>query len=338
VGALRAVARAQPDLGLLPDDAGDLAGRFPGWADLILSQARQIDGLRARLAAPAAETGDSALSQALLELTATVTAIHASASILVGDGPPDPDWQARFLGNIHRDSDRLIQASQALGALLAGDRPPDPRAELDALLDSLGHHFPQIETDPDLDPASVAARFSGLSVPARQMLTGWLTGYVADVRALPMGQLTAALLSGPADPAALAERLGVSVGLALRRLAMLPVTEDSPNVAAVTVDATGRFLTVRRSPGLPLPDPADPCAIWPLWQAMAQRGQLIRARVRLPDGAAFFADCLAENRQAVMVVRADTGTGRMPDTPIGPGCRTCPRASCPARREPAALL
>ena len=102
-----------------PESPEEFAGRFPGWAAQVTAQHRRIGALEATVANLTDRmTHDLHLSTALHDILSSVTAIRSTSTILTGDQRPDPVWQARFQRNIHEESARLAEASQALAGYL----------------------------------------------------------------------------------------------------------------------------------------------------------------------------------------------------------------------------
>ena len=352
VAALNAASAAEPGAGASVAQAGELAGRFPGWADLIAAQGRRIAALEARLAEVTDRlTHDTELTGSLHEVVMAVTAIHSTASILVGEADLDRDWQGRFHRNIHRDSTRLVEASQRLVRFLetpgdAGERALSPQEELEWLLDGLGHHFPDLEGPAPRRPDDVAAGFPALGQAAAGLLRVWLARYAADAAALPLAGFGPAARALAHDPQPLAQAFDQPLPRVLRRLATLPPGPEEPVLGLAVAEAGGAVTWLRSAPGMPLGRTGASCPLWPLWQALVQPGRPVVAMLALPGEIAprLLAHAVALPRgwgpgpqvmESTMLVRRDPPPGALPETiPIGPGCRICQRDDCAARREP----
>ena len=137
-----------------------------------------------------------------------------------------------------------------------------------------------------------------------------------------------------------------------RRLAMLPPGLLDIEIGLVVCDAAGGLVQRRPIEGFALPRHGASCPLWPLFTALSRPLVPVRRRVvRLGRGRSTF-DCLAIAwpeqsgsfeidpiyRSAMLIVPV---RGSSPETDtaleIGGTCRLCPRASCPARREPSIL-
>ena len=140
IAALREAAAARSALGPELDRIDEFAGRFPGWAGVLadayrrtVTLERTVETLSDRL------THDPHLAAALHEMLSTVTAIRSTAAILAEPGDIPADWQRRFHRNVHEDSARLAESSQALVRFLdtaaeTGDAAAAPQEQVDAVL------------------------------------------------------------------------------------------------------------------------------------------------------------------------------------------------------------
>ena len=330
----------------------ELAARYPGWSALIVAQARRITALEARVQSLRDRlTHDPNLAASLHEVISAVTAIRSTASILVGQEDLDADWQRRFHENIHADSLRLAQNSEALISYL--EAPGDdssaaltPIDEVEAWLARTGFHLAALETGTaDVD------RFvsdSGLAGTAAQLLRDFCVQYVQDARALPLTELTAACFAAQYDPARVAQRSGVSFAQVLRRMACLPPDAGHPPMGLMVCDASGAQRLAKSVPGFALPRAGGSCPLWPVFGAFSRPSQPIRAEVALPGPVPqrFLCYAIAEPGalldfdaspvlQSTMLVLPDPAEGAVQPIPVGISCRICPRAHCMARREPA---
>lgn len=356
IATLREAASDRPRAGAETDRADEFAGRFPGWARLlaeahgrIAALERSVETLTDRM------THDPHLAASLHEMISTVTSIRSTASILAGPEELDAEWRARFHGNIREDSTRLAEASRGLVAYLeaggeTGVETGSPQEEIDAALEAVDHHLPLLETGGD--PEAVArALGEGLSATARGLLEDWCHRYAADAAALPMSKLARALADHGADAAALSEALGAAPALVMRRLAALPPSVLPERVGLAICDASGVLIFRRPLPDFPMPRFGAACPLWPLYRALARPMVVVSAPLAQPGRpAGLWADAVAEPRagpargrdpvwQAHMLIRplpAEPPTGEAVQE-VGVDCRICPRAPCPARREPSIL-
>lgn len=340
-GELADVARAE-----------ELAARFPGWAALIAAQARRITTLDTHLRSLRDRlTHDPHLATSLHEVISAVTAIRSTASILVGQEKLDADWQRRFHENIHADSLRLAQNSEALIAYL--ETPGDDGAgapltaveQVEAWLARSGFHIAALEgARGDVD-AVVAG--SGLTGSAAQMLTAHCRQYEDDAQALPLADFTAACRDMKYDPAGVAQRSGSGLARVLRRMATLPPDAGHPPMGLAVADASGALRLIKPVPGFAMPRGGG-CPLWPVYSAFSRPSQPIRAEAALPGAVSQRLLCYAIAEPgpvtgfdaapillSTMLVLPDPPETGLTPTPVGSTCRICPRAACLARREPA---
>lgn len=343
IAALREAAAHPVAQGTVPelDQLTEFLARFPGWAALLIAHARRGGGLERQLVDLSDRmTQDPYLLTTLHEVLSAVTSVRSTAAILVEDGEISPDWRRRFHANLHQDSQRLSLTAQALVAYLdsfeAEGNAATPQEEVEAWLAEAGDAAP--------DPANLA------SDTARTMGADLLRGLHADRAALPDRHLTEALpaAGNPADPVRLAARLGLPLDLVMRRLADLRPT-GFEGAGLLACDGSGVLVLRRAAQGFALPRPGDSCALWPLYQALAVPQVALSRPVVTPDGRVFRTLSYAQRHQpqgldgplltdALMLILPADGPVPSDALPIGPACRICPRADCPARREMSILV
>lgn len=350
------------------DRAEEFTGRFPGWAALLghlharaEGQDRVIERLSDRMA------HDPNLSAALHEIVSAVTAVQSTAAILAESDDLDPEWRARFHGNIHADSVRLATAADALVAYLdtAGEEPglAAPQEELESWLERQGFHVAALEADAaggrEPDWAALTEGQAELASSAsRALALGWLRRAHADARALPLALLVPVLtaaLSAPGGfaPDALARHFGTDLALVFRRLATLPPLVGVPRFGLAICDGSGTLTFRRPVEGFALPRFGGACPLWPLFQALVQPDRPLRQRVEfvgrppvqflahavagLRDPLRFDPPFVWESTMLLTPVSGLQGEGGVETLPLGASCRVCPRADCAARREPSII-
>ncbi|MGR3542179.1 MAG: short-chain fatty acyl-CoA regulator family protein [Hasllibacter sp.] len=327
--ALPGAAEAEADSSV---DA--FVARFPAWAALAVREGARAAALEGRVRELTDRIGhDPQLAAALLEVVSAATAIRSSASILA-EGEVDPDWQRRFLRNIREDSLRLSTGAEELSRFLrsghgggdgdgAGQGPLTPREAAERWL-----HAGGAGAAPTGTAAAIAA--------------GVADRLARDAALAPDGAVRAARAEGARDAAALSARLGVPPAVAVRRLAAL-----DPAAGMVLADASGAPVVRLPPEGFALPRFGGLCPVLPLYEALGDPGRPVRAVLETPDGRRWLAEAAADRTwpaggAAAPVVEAAMSIAPAPvdapggaPRPVGPGCRLCPRAACPARREPA---
>lgn len=332
------------------DRVEDLVGRFPGWADHLVAQSRQIEALERQLQRQNDRlTHDPVLSDQMHDVLAAVAAIRSTSSILVDNPEIDAEWRARFHGNIDSESRRLADSSGAMARhfdrlMSDGAGASDPLEAVAQLFDARGFHFAEIEAQGMGAIEGVLDGLAGTGGAAigRRMLER----YAADAAALPLERFIAAGVACGFDPAVLAAQEGVALACVLRRLAALPREAGLPEFGLVICDAAGATLLGKPCTGFALPRFGAACPLWPVFAALRQPEMPLRQHVQTSDGTVFDAYAVA-NRvgpasfdgpvavEAVMALVAVDGDQAA--VPIGAACRVCPREGCVARREPSSL-
>jgi len=337
--------------------AEDLVTRFPGWSGLLAQLGDRVQQLEATVAGLSDRlTHDPFLSESLHEMLSSVTAIQATSGILSQNAAMEPLQQRRFHTNIHDESLRLSDLSQALARYF--DSPAHdaralstPQDELDAFLVGHHHHFAALEGG-TARPEALNAEVAGLgSQAARELARGFLRQYRDDAKAMPLDTFLRVAKACGYKTAPLARHFAVALSAVYRRLAFLPADQGRAAVGLIQIDATGATLVRKPLPGFALPRYGAACALWPVYHALARPLMPLRAVLEMPDDMRFLAQAhchyLGEPDFAVppvvrstMMVRALPALSRDDATPhglpvlrVGTSCRICPRPACGARRQ-----
>ncbi|MEY8841651.1 short-chain fatty acyl-CoA regulator family protein [Cribrihabitans sp. XS_ASV171] len=355
IATLREAAAEAEGIPAEADRVDELAGRFPGWAELlgamhrrIVSLERMVETLSDRL------THDPHLAASLHEVLSTAAAIRSTAAILAEPGELEAEWRNRFHRNLHQDAERLADSSKALVAYLdesetSEDRRDIPQEQIESFFSAHGHHFPEIEEKGD--PEAVSLDTLG-SAAARTIGRAVLSVYADDALAIPLDQVTSALKEGPLDPLSLARRFRVDLPTVFRRLAALPEGVLPRPVGLVICDASGSILFRKPLTGFALPRHGESCPLWPLFTALNRPLVPLRRRVTQLGRTQAAFDCLAiawpqdvpefdrdpvyRSIMLILPVPAAEAADR-PAHAVGTTCRLCPSADCTARREPSIL-
>ncbi|MCV3274115.1 short-chain fatty acyl-CoA regulator family protein [Roseobacter sinensis] len=332
--------------------ADELAGRFPGWAEVLAAGHRRIASLERTVETLSDRlTHDPHLATSVHELLTTAAAIRSTAAILAEDPDLTPEWRDRFHTNIDQDSRRLADSSKALVEYLdtgqgVEDAGASPQDELEAFLSEHDFCFEAVESGVSTPEALVADAPALRSNAARHMARGILQRVADDAAQAPRAAVRRAVKELGIDPVALARQLAIPVPMVLRRLAGLPELD----VGLVVCDRAGSLLFRKPAAGFVIPRFGSACALWPLFAALSQPGQVMRAPiVQLGRGRAAF-DCIAVAEavgrpgyntaplvQASMLVLPDAAADRANVLEVGASCAVCPREPCPGRREPSIL-
>ncbi|PIE12222.1 MAG: transcriptional regulator [Rhodobacterales bacterium] len=341
----------------------EFAGRYPGWAQVLVDlQGRvttlehSVETLTDRLA------HDPHLAATLHEVLSTVTAIRATAGILVDTREIEPEWRDRFHRNINEDALRLAEGAEELvgyldGAQDAASEISSPLEESEAFLEANGFHLPQLESEAPNIEAVIRASGDLKSAAGRATARKMLERYVEDARKLPADLFRKALDTHGANPALLAVELGVDMTVVMRRLAFQPELA----IGLVICDASGTVVFRRPVEGFAQPRFGAACAKWPLFRALSRpmtpllewveqidrggaRHQFVAFALATPRAlGAFNRDPQYESHMLILPAEMvhelaldEAGQGGEP-LPVGSSCRICPQPACDARREPSIL-
>ena len=362
-GARAAALRSDSELVDL-ERIDEFTGRFPGWAKVLAETQARVERLE-RVVEQLSDrmTHDPYLGEALHEIISAVTAVQSTASILNDSADIEPDWQARFHGNIVQDSARLAEGAVALVNYLDAAKSDEtglaaPQEEVEAWLEARDFALPELD-EAKIDIAAMVSGQVELSSDAsRQLAAQWLRRFHADAQAMPMPRLRDALSEHGLAPDALARHFGVRFDRVLRRLALVTYGDldalGLPRVGLVICDNSGTLMFRRGLEGFALPRFGGGCPLWPLYQALHRPHVPLRDAVvtagRLGRRVTTYAYAAADlvlgyDRPTVMqasmlIVASDGQDWSEPCAPVwvGASCRTCPQLDCAARREPSILM
>lgn len=355
VEELRAAAAvAGSGAGAEVDRVEEFAGRFPGWATAVVALERQRAGLvRAVEALNDRMTHDPHLSDSLHEVLSAVASVRSTAAILAETEDIEPEWRARFLKNLHGDSERLAEGAEALVAYLDGSDLTDvqgiaaPQEEMESWLAARGWALPELE-EGGAGLAVLEAEVAGLaSGAARVLARGFLGRAAAEVAAMPLAAFDAERAEAGGDVLRIAGRFGVTVAAVMRRIALRAGAAEG----LVICDGSGTLVFRKPAEGFALPRFGAACPLWPLYAALGRPGSPVVAEVETAgQGRRRFrvvAMCSlrhpsglegVELREAAMLMEPSARRGpEGPVLPVGTSCRVCPREVCAARREPSIL-
>lgn len=331
VDALRQVAAGTGGT----EEVTEFLARFPGWAAALMGQSVRVAQLEQALAALNDRIShDPHLSAAVHEVLSAVTAVQATAAILVETEDIDPGLRHRFHGNLLQASGQLAIGAEALVGFLAGAEVQPTAA-------------PQDEAEAWLAARDwqVGEATAGLSGAAQVLVQAFAERAAGDKATMPDAAFGAALGTYGADPVRLAALFGADVMAACRRIAFWPGSV----VGLVICDGAGALTFRKPVPGFGMPRQGAACALWPLFAALARPMQGIEVLAEVPTQPprrfVLRAYCQPQAAQAfggpdlraaAMLILPGGGTGDA--RPIGPTCRICPRGVCAGRREPSVLL
>ncbi|WP_158965847.1 helix-turn-helix transcriptional regulator [Chachezhania sediminis] len=352
ISTLREAAADTAAIAAEVDRVDELAGRFPGWAELLASCHRRNASLERTVEALSDRlTHDPHLAASLHEVLSSAAAIRSTSSILAESADLETEWRDRFHVSLNEESARLADSSKALVRYLdeSGgdeDRRGVPQEEVDAFLAAHDYHFPGLEDgSEDIDTLVRSASELGTTA-ARSMARGVLNQYAEDARRLPLGPVGTLIARVGADPAALVRETGESLPCILRRLAALPSTLVGTDTGLAISDASGSLVFSKPVAGFALPRLGAACPLWPLYTALTRPQVPLRRTVAQAGRSPAVFDCMAVSwpvsppsfrddpqMMAVMLVLPRRGDVPPDAAPVGTSCRICIRRACPSRRE-----
>lgn len=340
------------------DRVEEFVGRFPGWAGLLAQRQSRVAALERTVEALSERMAhDPHLSASLHEVLSAAASVRSTAAILAEIEDIDPDWRRRFHANLHDDSERLAEAAEALVAYLDTAAEGEaglssPQEEVEAWLATAGWHLAAVERAHMPEPGALIAGAPELATTAaRKLAADHVARARADAQALPLEPFVKAVAEFGPDPGLLAARFGVGLPPVFRRLATLPERAlAGPVPGLVICDGSGTLTFRRPVPGFALPRFGAACPLWPLYRALSHPMSWLRQRVamagRVPERFLTYAYAEPSHPEgfggpeiltAYMLILPEGGAVEAGDLAVGSSCRVCPRAACPARREPSFL-
>lgn len=306
-------------LGAEAGAAGELIGRYPGWARALSALARSE---RAAMAAARALsdrlTHDPFLGESVHRMLTRIAAIRSASEILTEYEDIPPERGARFLQMIHDESRALSEVADALAAYFDraadADRSLTPVDEVEALFEGRDNRFDEIEAAATELAAAVAEhapgarhrqaralaadRLGGLldrlvagearieTVAARSRARAALITYAAGAIMAPMPAFSARAAELRYDVEALAADFSLEVETVCLRLVTLG-GEGVPRFGYLCVNAAGTIIARHGLPGLAAPRYAAACPLWALFRAQQSPEAVIRQRTLFPNGERF---------------------------------------------------
>jgi len=323
LSTLEEIAHA-PDIAVLgaeADRAGELIGRYPGWARAVASLARS-ERTASEVARALGDrlTHDVFLGESVHRILTGIAAVRSAGEILVQHPEIDRETLGRFHRIVHDECRNLTEVGEALATYFdkadATERVLTPLDEVEALFESRENRFDEIEAA--ADPLSVEVnhttpgpRYAKALALAQSKLATYIDRIVADhplietelgqnrARDELMAYAARALLAPARDFEPEARRLGFDVealagAFALdietvcHRLTALPhKVSDMPRFGYFQSNAAGTIIRMRGLPGLVSPRYASACPLWALYRAQQSPETVIRQRTLFPSGARF---------------------------------------------------
>jgi len=353
IATLREVATSAQMAPKEVERADELAGRFPAWAEALAASHRRIATLERTVESLSDRlTHDPKLASSVHELLSTAAAIRSTASILADEKDIEAEWRDRFHANLDQDSKRLAESSKALvnyfeAGESEGHLASSPQEEVDAFLTRNAYRFAALEAGESSVEEVLASAGDLTSTIARKQARIILKRMSQDAARVPHAALQSALARFGLDPLVLSAELKAPVSVVLRRLAAC----DGLEAGLVVCDRAGSILFRKPVQQMVIPRFGAACALWPLFEALCQPGQVVRTPlVQLGRGRAHF-DCFAvaevvgEMRynappliEASMLLVPRSAEEENPALEVGSTCGVCPKSNCAGRREPSLLM
>ena len=373
ISDLHEAAAHHPTIGAEVVGIEELAGRFPGWAQMIAALYRQTRDQEAMITALSDRlTHDPFLAESLHGMLSNITAIRSTSNILKNIEDIEPEKQARFHTIIHDESRRLTDSAQSLVKYF--DKKADskagiatPQEELDSFLGRHNYAFPQLDNlgeapSTTLEVAYVVNRIMAddgdvENPETNRLVTAFLQKYAQDAQATPQSDFLKISRRSHYNPSKIASTFGTDMHSAFRRLAFQdPSQTAAPPMGLIIANAAGRALYRRPIADFAFPHHGNACPLWPLFQAFATPQIPVAALLELPGKHKFIGLAIAEVQStpafgkppelnaAMLILHYEQRallTDWLPDLgepqPIGITCRICPRSECAARSEPQIL-
>ncbi len=362
-------AAALGQISAQPEEARttEFIARFPGWADLVAAQSRQIRDQAAAIAALYERNNfDPRLQATLHEMLTNITAIRSTASILAKGDDLSPAQSQRFQANVYDQSVRLSDATAGLLSFFeaAKDTPKEAATALEAyelFLSGNDHIFDVLE-----DPQDAAKTIEALlnndpllrASESKARARVRLEIYAQDAQQLPLAAFAAKATELAFAPLALSQHFGVDLFSVFRRLSVLARPGiDAPRFGLVIINAAGHPIFRRPLKELSVPRFVSICALWPVFAALSTpnqpmedimelhgKRQFLARSYAMPMGTPAFGT-RATLASAMLVVSLSEARAfgllspqtKPPIVAAGTTCKLCERQDCPARSEPRLL-
>ena len=306
--------------------AGEMIGRYPGWARALAALVRSERDANSTARSLADRlTHDPFLAETVHRMLSRVSSIRSAVEILTEFDDIAPDQQDRFLSIVRNETEALSDIGEALATYFektdSADETLTPVDEVEALFESNANRFEALE-----GPASELTSLVGLRAPLPGMVAAdaiakehlaepinrltqaqgiletsagkarafeRLTEYAARAVLLPTDSFVQACLANQFDIETLAHQAHVDVQTICQRLTALPDAAPGypdtalPNFGYFQANASGTITEMFGLPGLALPRYASACPLWVLYRAQQSPESVMRQRVVFPNGNRF---------------------------------------------------
>lgn len=306
--------------------AGELIGRYPGWARALAALARsEHDANRTAQSLADRLTHDPFLGETVHRMLSRVAAIRSAIEILTDYDDIDPPQRNQFLRIIRDETETLTDIGEAFATYFEKTDETDPALtpmdEVEALFERRANRFAELETaTADLTaligqraplPRPVAAdaiarehmsaqidQIVSLdttleTAAAKSRAHALLLSYSARSLMLPMPDFIATARDLSFDVEQMAEAYKTDIATICERLTALPempadpADRRLPRFGYFRANASGTIVEMLGLPGLALPRYASACPLWVLYRAQQAPETFLRQRAVFPNGDRF---------------------------------------------------
>ncbi len=307
-------------LGLDGETAGELIGRYPGWARAIAALARseRAASSTARVLSDRL-THDPFLGETVHRMLTRIASIRSAAEILTDFPDIPPERRERFHRIVLEEGRVLSEVGEGLAAyfdkMAESDRSLTPLDEVEALFEARANHFEEIEQAATEHAGELArqapgprrAAAAGLAAealggavdsilddapqvetaPGRARARAALMRYAEMALLAPMPLFRPLAAEKGYDIEELSDTLGLGVETICLRLTALPAAQGVPRFGYFQANAAGTLTDMRGLAGLVVPRYASACPLWALFRTQQSPETVIRQRALFPSGGRF---------------------------------------------------
>lgn len=308
------------------ESAGELIGRYPGWARALAALARsERDANQTARSLADRLSHDPFLSETVHRMLSRVAAIRSAVEILTDYDDIDPGQRDQFLKIIRGETETLTDIGEAFVTYFDktedADAPLTPMDEVEALFEQRANRFAELEqATSELTglieqraplPNAVAAdaivrehlsdqidRMIATetileTAAAKSRAHALLVGYASRGLLLPMQDLVRTARDCAFDVEQMADAMNSDIPTICERLTALPETDPDdpemrlPRFGYLRANASGTIVEMLGLPGLALPRYASACPLWVLYRAQQAPETFLRQRAIFPNGDRF---------------------------------------------------
>ena len=307
-------------IGVEANLAGELIGRYPGWARAIAALARSEQEATENARAMADRLiHDSFLGDSVHKILSGIASVRSSGEILVEHPEMKSPQRNQFNQIIVDESRNLTQVGEALATYFEKsdhtERVLTPLDEVEGFFEARENRFQELEDAADalqpvaIDSSTGSRHQNALKLAEKKCSTlikkiisddpiletelaqsrahSVLLQYAAAALLVPMHALLDRVEEHRFDVEFLADTFSTGVETICHRLAALPRRPGLPRFGYFLANAAGTLISMRNLPDLPSPRYASACPLWVLYRAQQSPETILRQRVLFPSGSRF---------------------------------------------------